>query len=64
MWILKKVRTNISWTSLINRTPTFEWVKIKTIGESPTPRANHSSCLLGDNLVIYGGRNSDLYKTR
>lgn len=37
---------------------TKEWKSVRTIGDYVEPRRNHASCIIGGNLIIYGGVNS------
>ncbi len=40
----------------------FRWTKSSFSGDAPTPRSSHSSTLVGDTLVIYGGYGNGVEK--
>jgi len=44
--------------------PSLMWVKPDLAGSPPEPRYDHSSCLSGKSVYIYGGRNDALYSTK
>ena len=36
----------------------LRWVKCKQTGDVPAPRDSHTSCLVKDNIYIFGGQGS------
>ena len=35
---------------------TYEWNKIEPIKNEPTKRTLHSSCIVDDNMYVFGGK--------
>ena len=45
---------------------TYKWTIIKTTGDAPESRDDHSACIEGDTMVVFGGfvrgtRANDVY---